>query len=463
MPVLSSSPLLEPLQPPDAVQSRPRKRRKSMKRANALTDERIEALPAPAKGDRYDVPDPVTANLRVRVGRRKKMFVLSARFGDAKHSKRQIIGEFPEIGIEDARAVAELWNRQLRHGLDPIEERIRRMREEGLRKRRTFVSVMEDFIADLPNRDSNRHVDHDIRQIRRDLLNPETNKFLQDPIVDVRTSQLGQLIASIRDRPAPTQALKAYSLMRGFWEWAMAPERREDYGLTANPFADVTRKQLKLKKRTRKRSLSAKELRAYWAATEETPYPYGPYYRLVLLLGGRRKNELAKAKWSEFDMRTRIWTIEDSKTGMKILVPLTKVAIRLLEELRANQHPNHGQFIFSTTLGLKPINGFGKAMAALRKKFVKKLLEIDPAAEIEDWILHDTRRVVRTALAALGVRGEVAERVIGHGPEGIEAVYNQWEYLNQTREALTLFTERLLDVVNGRAADFVTDTFEDDE
>jgi integrase len=431
------------------------------KRANALTNESIDKLEA--RDERYDVTDPVTANLRVRVGRRKKMFVLSARFGNSKHSKREIIGEFPEMGIEDARIVAELWNRQLRQGLDPIEERIRSLREEGMKRRRTFVSVMEDFIADLPNRDGNRHVDQDIGTIRYNLLNPETNDFLNDPIVDVRTSQLGQLIAAVRDRPAPTQALKLYSLMRGFWEWAMAPERREEYGLTVNPFAGVTRKQLKLKNRTRTRSLNARELVAYWAATEDTPYPYGPYYRLVLLLGGRRKSELAKARWSEFDMRTRIWTINDSKTGMKILVPLTKVAIELLEEMRANQHPNHGEYIFSTTLGLKPINGFSKAMAALRKKFLKHLLKNDPAAETEGWVLHDTRRVVRTALAALGVPGEIAERVIGHGPEGIEAVYNQWEYLNQTREALTLFTRRLLDVVNGRVADFVTDDFGDDE
>ncbi len=430
------------------------------KRANALTDEMIEKLVA--KDERYDVADPVTANLRVRVGRRKKMFVLSARFGVSKHSKRQVIGEFPEMGIEDARAVAELWNRQLRQGLDPIEERIRLLREESMSRRRSFFSVMEDFIADLPNRDGNRHVDQDIKAIRYNLLNPATNTFLHDRIVDVRTSQLGQLIASIRDRPAPGQALKVFSLMRSFWEWAMAPERREEYGLISNPFEGVTRKQLKLKKRLRKRTLKASELRAYWEAAVETPYPYGPYFRLVLLLGGRRKSELAKARWSEFNMKTRVWTVKDTKTNMEIVVPLTKVAIELLEQLRADQHPNHGEYVFSTTLGLKPINGFSKAMATFREKVVEKLIQIDPTAKIEEWVLHDTRRVVRTALAALGIPGEVAERVIGHGPDGIEAVYNQWEYLNQTRDALTRFTQRLLDVVNGVVADFVTDSFEDD-
>lgn len=435
-----------------------------MRSNNGLTYEKIHALPPPKKGtERYDEPDPVTPNLSVRVGRRKKNFVLTARFGGAKHSKREILGEFPAMSIEAARVKAEDWNRLLRHGIDPLQEEIRVAREKDLRRRRTFLSVMEDFLADLPNRDRNRHVDSDIKLIRYNLLDPSTNGFLGLPISEVTDVHLSGVIEAIRDRPAATQALKAFSLVRTFWEWALAPRRREKYGLQGNPFANVTRKQLNLKKRKRKRTLAVNEVRAYWRAALATPYPMGPYYRFVLMTGGRRKSEAARARWSEMDFQTRIWRISDSKTGMEIIVPLTKEVIALLEELRSNQSPNHGDYIFSTTNGQKPVNGFSKAMTALRAKFVAELREIDPRAEITEWVLHDTRRVVRTALAALGVPKEVAERVIGHGPEGIEAVYNQWEYIPQTMSALALFNRRLLDVVDGRAADFVAGRFEDDE
>ncbi|MBX5157595.1 integrase family protein [Rhizobium sp. NZLR8] len=435
-----------------------------MRSNHGLTYEIIEALPPPEKGaERYDEPDPVTPNLYVRVGRRKKNFVLAARFGGAKHSRREILGEFPAMDIETARAKAEDWNRKLRHGIDPLEEEIRVAREEDLRRRRTFLSVMEDFLDDLPNRDRNRHVDSDIKLIRHNLLDPATNRFLGRPISEVTDVDLSDVLEAIRDRPAPTQAVKAFSLVRTFWEWALTPRRRQAYGLQGNPFANVTLKQLKLKRRIRKRTLDGDELRAYWRATLAMPYPMGPYFRFVLMTGGRRKSEAAGARWRDMDVETRIWTIVDSKTGMAIIVPLAKEVIVLLEEIRSNQPPNHGEFIFSNTNGQKPINGFGRAMNALRTLFAAELREIDPQAAVTGFILHDTRRVVRTALAALGVPGEVAERVIGHGPEGIEAVYNQWEYIPQTMSALALFNRRLLDVVENRAAGFVAGRFGDDE
>ncbi|MBY3181325.1 integrase family protein [Rhizobium laguerreae] len=435
-----------------------------MRSNNGLTYAKIDALRPPQKGEeRYDEPDPVTPNLYVRVGRRKKNFVLAARFGGAKHSTREILGEFPKMTIETARAKAEKWNRQLRQGIDPIQEEIRVAREEDLRARRTFLSVMEDFIADLPNRERNRHVGNDIKLIRHHLLDPTTNGFLGLPISEVTDVHLSDILEAIRDRPAQTQAVKAFSLVRTFWEWALTPRRRQAYGLQGNPFANVTLKQLKLKRRTRKRTLDVDELRAYWRATLAMPYPMGPYFRFVLMTGGRRKSEAAGARWRDMDFETRVWTIVDSKTGMAIIVPLTKEVIALLEEIRSSQPPNHGEFIFSNRNGQKPINCFSRAMNALRTLFAAELRKIDPQAEVTGFILHDTRRVVRTALAALGVPKEVAERVIGHGPEGIEAVYNQWEYIPQTMSALALFNRRLLDVVENRAADFVAGRFEDDQ
>ncbi|MGO7661647.1 tyrosine-type recombinase/integrase [Rhizobium ruizarguesonis] len=436
-----------------------------MRSNNGLTKDKIEAFPPPDKGsERYDEPDPVTANLYVRVGRRKKNFVFATRFGGAKNTTRHILGEFPTMSIEDARDIAEKWNRLLRNGIDPLEEETRLAREKDLIRRRTFRSVMEDFLADLPNREKNRHVDGDIDAIRFNLLDPSTNDFLDLPVSEVTDAHLGGMIEKIRDRPAPTQAIKIFSHIRMFYEWALASVRRTQYGLLTNACANMTLRQYRLSRKKRSRSLTANELRAYWRATLATPYPMGPYYRFVLMTGGRRKMEAAKARWCEMDFEARVWRIPDSKTGMEIIVPLPKEVIALLMELKSKLPPNHGEFIFSTSKGQKAINGFSRAMAALRQKFIEELMKIDPLAEVKEWVLHDTRRVVRTALAALGVPKEVAERVIGHGPaDQDEAVYNQWEYIPQTMTALSLFNRKLLDVVEGRVADFVTGRFGDDE
>ena len=79
-----------------------------------------------------------------------------------------------------------------------------------------------------------------------------------------------------------------------------------------------------------------------------------------LLLTALRLNEPAKAQWSEFDFNAKLWVIpaERMKGGFAHAVPLTPEISALLESLPRFRG---GDFVFSTTGGEKPINGFGKA------------------------------------------------------------------------------------------------------
>lgn len=80
--------------------------------------------------------------------------------------------------------------------------------------------------------------------------------------------------------------------------------------------------------------------------------------------------------------------------------------------------------------------------------------ELRPGHVMAGWVLHDLRRVVRTALSALGISEQVAELVIGHRKK---RDYNQDSFRPQIRRALVLFTERLMEIVAGTATDFVAD------
>ncbi len=57
------------------------------------------------------------------------------------------------------------------------------------------------------------------------------------------------------------------------------------------------------------------------------------------------------------------------------------------------------------------------------------------------------RRAVRTELARLRVPEIVSERVIGHGPRGLVAIYNVHEYLSEMRDALDRWAVELRDIV----------------
>ena len=47
---------------------------------------------------------------------------------------------------------------------------------------------------------------------------------------------------------------------------------------------------------------------------------------------------------------------------------------------------------------------------------------------VTDWTPHNLRRTGRTMLAALGCPAEIAEAIVGHMPEEIEATYNVHTY-----------------------------------
>lgn len=49
---------------------------------------------------------------------------------------------------------------------------------------------------------------------------------------------------------------------------------------------------------------------------------------------------------------------------------------------------------------------------------------------------HDLRRTGRTGLAQLGVKVDIAERVLNHARERMEATYHVHDYLDEKRGAL---------------------------
>src|SRR5947208_17190982 len=92
-------------------------------------------------------------------------------------------------------------------------------------------------------------------------------------------------------------------------------------------------------------------------------------------------------------------------------VPLTPVAFGLREGL---PRWSGGEYLFSTTGGEKPVNGFSKPKA-----------RIDKLSAVSDWVIHDLPRTMRTHLSALPVQDLVRELVIAHAKPGLPRGHDQ--------------------------------------
>jgi integrase len=234
--------------------------------------------------------------------------------------------------------------------------------------------------------------------------------------------------------------------VRSLFNWAIA---RGVYGLDRSPCDRLRPAAVIGKKLPRKRILSDDEIRAFWAATGSMGYPYAQVFRL-LLITGQRRSEVAEARWSEFDLDARLWTIPAArmKSDAAHLVALSAEAMTILGAL---PRFDRGDYLFSSTFGAKPINGFSVAKARLDALMAKHL----PSALVP-FVTHDVRRTMRTNLGALPVPDHVREIIIAHAKPGMSRVYDLFGYLDEKRAAMDLWAARLRSIVEPLPANVVT-------
>jgi integrase len=181
-----------------------------------------------------------------------------------------------------------------------------------------------------------------------------------------------------------------------------------------------------------KRPLTADELRNYWRLIEKLPGLRGKCLRLHLLTGGQRIEQLVRLRWA--DVRADSITLYDTKgrpgRGARThTVPIIKAAVRDLQAFERD-----GDYVLSTTKGVKPISGTtlsGWAAQAV-------------GDAIDGFQLKRVRSGVETLLAANRISREIRGHVQSHGLTGIQARhYDGHDYMVEKREALEVLVREL--------------------
>jgi len=392
--------------------------------SKALTEIGIKRLSKAAKGKRTEVSDALAPGLVLRVtDRGVKSFSCYYRWKN--RNTRLTLGPWPGLGIEEARVRAREVREWARKGIDPklaARAAEAKEREEAEAQNRTMM-VFGDLAIDYIKRETPRLAQGEkyAGSIRQWLL----PAWRDIPVEELRRRHLTAVTDMILDKDKPAMAHRVHEIAKRIFSWGL------DRGdVEFNPFAGM---RPPVTKKPRDRVLKREEITALWVAWTAAGYPFGDLQKLLLLCGQRR-GEVAEMTWQEVDLEARTWTIPAgrSKSGREMLVPLSDLAVELLEGLT-----RFGcDFVF-TSRGKRPVSGFSKA---------RDIAERDSG--ISGWRLHDLRRTCRTGLARLGVPEIVAERCLNHAPKGLSAIYNLHEYEQEKREAFQKWADHLRLIVN---------------
>jgi integrase len=150
----------------------------------------------------------------------------------------------------------------------------------------------------------------------------------------------------------------------------------------------------------------------------------------------QRPGEIRRIEWGEVNFEAREWRIPDFKMKMRRphIIPLSNQAYAILESMKA--FTGHGRYVFpafSSASGAIPIAEHTICAAIRRLGFGKD--EMTP---------HGFRSMASTILHEQGWRSDAIERQLSH-VEGnsVKAAYNYAEYLPERREMMQAWADWL--------------------
>ena len=190
--------------------------------------------------------------------------------------------------------------------------------------------------------------------------------------------------------------------------------------------------QLPARLKPRSRILSDDELRAVYLAADSSVF--GSIVRLCILLGQRR-SEIGSLRWDWIDReaRTIAFPAEVIKNNRVHVIPYVGIA----EEIFASI-PVLSEHLFPGRDANATFQGWSKS---------KRVLDLKSG--VKDWTIHDLRRVFSTRVAAYA-QPHVLERILNHSAgqiSGVSRIYNQFQYMEEMREALQKWESRLLTIL----------------
>jgi hypothetical protein len=407
--------------------------------------------------------------------------------------RQQVRLTYPKAAVVENLSEARVWAHQTvddcGKGIDPRKAQATSeaasKRAAELAERRTFANVAMKYIDRRVRKEKDNRTADGIERTFEIYFLPRWREL---SVMEITRSDVNEAIDEIYDGKVEFEgklyggnvaADRALAQLRACFNWFATQDDKFNTPIVkgmarTNP-----------KKRERERVLTDEEIHVLWTIAPN----HGVFGKIVqtLLLSAQRRSEVAFIARSEIarqltaNSKPGDWTIpsERYKTDCTVIVPLSSKALAIIDE---QDQIGDCDLVF-TTNGETAFSGFGKCkdrldaemLAALRNaaeergdrkeadkmRKLEALLETITTTDDEDardhardqfrkvwWTLHDLRRTAKTLMSRAGVRPDISERVLGHVIDGVEGVYDRYEYLEEKRDALERLATQIERIIN---------------
>lgn len=314
------------------------------------------------------VRDDVVTGLHLRVSATKRSWFLHYRANGVE--RRPKLGDFPTLGLADARKAARDVLIAVASGRDPSAER------QAERVAPTMEDLWDAWRADRGLAKKTAAEDERI-------WNKNLSRFHSRKVQSITYEEVVELHKSIQ---APYMANRVVILLKTLLDYATKPLR----WIASNPVAGIEWN----KENKRRRYMNEAEAAAIAAelTKRESTHPHQVLFIYLLIYTGARKSEIAKAKWSQIIGSTiRLTEHKTDGHGHERIIHLPAQAVEILNGL-----PKNGERIL-------PGVDIDKFWQAVRT-----------AAKCPDLRIHDLRHSFASVAIGAGLTLAQIGELLGH-------------------------------------------------
>ena len=406
--------------------------------AKELTKDGIKRLPFPEPPDlQIDFPDGRVPGLSLRV------FVTGRRGWYLKYrqdgrQRRYKLGDYPTLGIADARKKAERMRVDVRDGADPARDRRERLGAT------TFRGLVEQYLTEYAAKNLAAKT---LSERERILLHRDLKPLETLIPSEVTPADIAHALDRIEGRGSHIMLNRYQTALSAVFRWAV---QRQRAGLVANPVRQLERR---FSETGRDRWLSDDEIRAVWRDIAGRDVG-APTAMKLILVTAQRPGEVARIRWS--DIKGSTWSMpkayRKAVKGQDIAPPhdvhLSDLALDIIESLKEHhcraKTVGRRKYVFPNPQApdghIKP-----KGISHAAQRSNRVLLKAD---SVEGrWTPHDLRRTAATHMTQMGADRLVVDKILGHKDTSVAGIYDRHAYWAERVNALDAWAEHLRKIV----------------
>lgn len=374
-------------------------------------------------------------------------WVLRYRVAGTKSQKELTLGRYPDMSLQKARHEASTKRLDVNSGVDVARAKQQMKREAD---RAWSVNRLADDYFEKIGAALHETTISGRRQQFRDYVKPVIGGL---PVKDVKPWD----IVDVTERAlAKSQhvARLVLVLLRGIFSHGIAR-----HVIEMDPCVHIKAKSILGQRPTNRTrvALTEAELRDVFKALPGIGRENELMVK-VLLSTAVRIGELVNAQWKDVDLDLRLWTVPpENIKGRKMraargedmkefVIPMTDQVVEMFIQLQDLSFGSRYVMPVRSRRGEcedKPmeLTTLNAALNVLCNDLGKKCRRFTP---------HDLRSTARSHFSALGVDPLIAERCLNHSLGGLIAVYDQYDYLGERRQALENWSSFLQSCELGR-------------